>query len=181
MSSAKTFQWLISVSCLISLCFCFPGSTTLVNETTQTLEQDYKQVLQSTITDYYQKRMQSNSSNAIDLEYFTDLDQGYDYQRAYFLFTLINLELIRDEAPDSLLLEVLPDEKLSIRNFYIKAEQVIENYLRASNQSKSDLMQYLKRGKTETDNSLVKDFLKFSEELNKHLPELVEATKQKSL
>ncbi|EDV99419.1 uncharacterized protein LOC6567149 [Drosophila grimshawi] len=169
MSFSLWFALLIS-SGLISLC---QGDA---RQTAKDIEQLYNEVLQSSLQNARERLYHLNDSNAIDKQYFHELDtivgtENY-YSTAYFIFALINRSLFNQRESDKLLLEVLPYEKISIRNFFSKVKIELLNYLASTHQNKFELMTNVTRWQTETEDTLVISYLGFPQRLQDQVPEL---------
>uniref|UniRef100_A0A6P4E504 Uncharacterized protein LOC108038117 n=1 Tax=Drosophila rhopaloa TaxID=1041015 RepID=A0A6P4E504_DRORH len=91
----------------------------------------------------------------------------------------INSDLMSHKTPDKLLVEVLPVEKIAIRNFFGKVKTHLSKYLRQSRQERPQLIANITRWNTETDDSLIMSYLEFPQNLQGQLPEihLMEYTK----
>ncbi|KAH8377713.1 hypothetical protein KR093_006754, partial [Drosophila rubida] len=152
--------------------------------TVQKIEGLYNEVLQSSIDSCRAALPHLNDSNAIDSQYFTELDKLVGnpdyYSTAYFIFALVHSSLFDQQTQDRLLLEVLPAEKVSIRNFFSKTRLNLLKYFAATQQIHIELMTNVTRWQNESADSIVISFLEFPETLQSEVPELrlMDYTKQ---
>ncbi|KAH8255805.1 hypothetical protein KR038_011093, partial [Drosophila bunnanda] len=151
-------------------------SASLATPTVQAVERLFNQVLHATIEDARQRLPHLNASDAIDRQYFEDLDsiagnEDY-YSTAYYIFAWINSQLMAHQTPDKLLLEVLPGEKIAIRNFFGKVRPHLAKYLRLSRQDRLEFMSNITRWASESEDSLVTYYIEFPRTLQQQLPEL---------
>ncbi|EDW63333.1 uncharacterized protein Hf [Drosophila virilis] len=150
------------------------GST--VSLTVKEIERLYNEVLQTSLDDARTKLSHLNDSNAIDRQYFDELDKivGTDsyYSSAYFIFALINSSLFDQSEPDQLLLQVLPSEKICIRNFFVKVRLELLKYFATRQQTTVELIRNVTRWQQATENSIVLAFLEFPQKLQDQVPEL---------
>ncbi|XP_017019327.1 uncharacterized protein Hf [Drosophila kikkawai] len=181
----RSLGLLISIACwgswLICLTLADPAhirerSASLASPTVQAVERLFNQVLYTTIEDARQRLPHLNASDAIDRQYFEDLDsiaanEDY-YSTAYYIFAWINSQLMTHQSPDKLLLEVLPGEKIAIRNFFGKVRPHLTKYLRLSRQDRLEFMSNITRWASESEDSLVTYYLEFPRTLQQQLPEL---------
>ncbi|KAH8353342.1 hypothetical protein KR084_010371, partial [Drosophila pseudotakahashii] len=144
--------------------------------TIQAAERLYNQVLHSTIEDARQRLPHLPANETIDRQYFEELDviagnEEY-YSTAYYIFAWINSDLMSHRNPDKLLAEVLPGEKIAIRQFFGKLKPHLTKYLRLSRQDRSELVANVTRLAAETEDSLITSYLEFPHNLKGQLPEL---------
>lgn len=133
-------------------------------------------MLHTTIEDARQRLPHLNASAAIDRQYFEDLDsisgnEDY-YSTAYYIFAWINSQLMAHQSPDRLLFEVLPGEKIAIRNFFGKVKPHLTKYLRLSRQDRPEFISNINRWANESEDSLITYYLEFPQTLQGQLPEL---------
>ncbi|XP_016994313.2 uncharacterized protein Hf [Drosophila takahashii] len=148
----------------------------LTGGTIQAVERLYNQVLYSTIEDARQRLPHLPANETIDRQYFEELDaiagnEEY-YSTAYYIFAWINSDLMSHRTPDKLLVEVLPGEKIAIRQFFGKVKPHLTKYLRLSRQDSSELVSNITRLASETEDSLIMSYLEFPQSLKGQLPEL---------
>ncbi|KAI8043398.1 uncharacterized protein LOC128261442 [Drosophila gunungcola] len=148
----------------------------LTGPTVQAVERLFNQVLYSTIEDARQRLPHLNASETIDRQYFEELDliagnEDY-YSTAYYIFAWINSDLMSHKTPDKLLVEVLPVEKIAIRNFFGKVKIHLTKYLRQSRQERPQLVANITRWSAETEDSLIMTYLEFPQNLQGQLPEI---------
>ncbi|XP_017056601.1 uncharacterized protein LOC108098302 [Drosophila ficusphila] len=184
-SSERSSRLLIGIVCwgLVLICLTLADSAQipersnpLTGNTIQAVERLYNQVLYSTIEDARRRLPYLNASETIDRQYFEELDlisgnEDY-YSTAYYIFAWINSDLMSRKNPDKLLVEVLPGEKIAIRNFFDKVKTHLTKYLRLSRQDRSELVSNITRWATETEDSVVMYYLEFPQNLKGQLPEL---------
>ncbi|XP_062138982.1 uncharacterized protein LOC133847772 [Drosophila sulfurigaster albostrigata] len=154
------------------------------NTTVQKIEGLYNEVLKSSINNSRAALPHLNDSNAIDNQFFTELDkrEGQEdyYSTAYFIFALIHSSLFNQPTEDKLLVAILPAEKVSIRDFFTKIRIDLLNYFAATQKNHLELMQNVTRWQNESADSIVISFLEFPETLKSQVPELslMDYTKQ---
>ncbi|XP_064553968.1 uncharacterized protein Hf [Drosophila montana] len=176
--SISISQWLALLICvgLISLSTGDASAASTVSLTVKEIERLYNEVLQTSLADARARLSHLNDSNAIDRQYFDELDKIVDtesyYSSAYFIFALINSSLFERAQPDQLLLQVLPGEKICIRNFFVKVRLELLKYFATSEQTKVELIRNVSRWQQETGNSIVLAFLEFPQKLQHQVPEL---------
>ncbi|KAH8415222.1 hypothetical protein KR215_009440, partial [Drosophila sulfurigaster] len=152
--------------------------------TVQKIERLYNEVLKSSINNSRAALHHLNDSNAIDNQFFTELDklegQGDYYSTAYFIFALIHSSLFNQPTEDKLLVAILPAEKVSIRDIFTKIRIDLFNYFAATQQNHLELMQNVTRWQNESADSIVFSFMAFPETLQRQVPELslMDYTKQ---
>ncbi|XP_034472326.1 uncharacterized protein LOC117780056 [Drosophila innubila] len=176
-SQSKACFWLslLISSMLISL--NVSEGNTGASFTVEKIELLYNQVLQSSIDNCQTALQQLNdTSNAIDKQYFIELDklvgsQDY-YSTAYFIFALIHSSLFNQQSSDQLLLAVLPTEKASIRQFFSKVRKELLAYFTYTHQVHLDLMQNVTLWQNESADSLLLSYLEFPQTLQNQVPEL---------
>ncbi|BFF93588.1 uncharacterized protein DMAD_11417 [Drosophila madeirensis] len=148
----------------------------LARPVAEAVERLYNQVLHATIEDARQRLPHLNDSEAIDKQYFEDLDTTLSnedyYSTAYYIFAWINSQLMAQQRPDKLLLEVLPGEKTAIRNFFLKVRPPLESYLHRSHQTRPELITNVTRWAGEQQDSVVMSYIEFPRSLQAQLPEL---------
>ncbi|XP_017081487.2 uncharacterized protein LOC108114852 [Drosophila eugracilis] len=186
--SERSPSLLIGITCwslaLCLICLALADSAqlsesnqnTLTGNTIQAVERLYNQVLYSTVEDARQRLPHLPANETIDRQYFEELDliagnEDY-YSTAYYIFAWINSDLMYHKTPDKLLVEVLPGEKTSIRNFFSKVKPHLSKYLRQSRQDRSQLVANITRWATDNEDSLIMTFLEFPQNLKGQLPEL---------
>ncbi|XP_030555379.1 uncharacterized protein LOC115758760 [Drosophila novamexicana] len=176
--SISISQWLAQLICvgLISLSTGDASAGSTVSLTVKEIERLYNEVLQTSLDDARTKLSHLNDSNAIDKQYFDELDkivgtESY-YSSAYFIFALINSSLFDRSEPDQLLLQVLPGEKICIRNFFVKVRLELLKYFATREQTKVELIRNVSRWQQATENSIVLAFLEFPQKLQDQVPEL---------
>ncbi|XP_037709687.1 uncharacterized protein LOC119547072 [Drosophila subpulchrella] len=152
------------------------NQTTIATNTIQAVERLFNRVLFSTTENARQRIPHLPANETIDRQYFEELDliagnEDY-YSTAYYIFAWINSDLMYNKTPDKLLVEVLPGEKIAIRNFFDKVKPFLTKYLRTSRQDRSELVANITRLATETDDSLIMSYLEFPQTLKGQLPEL---------
>lgn len=76
------------------------------------------------------------------------------------------------QPPDRLLEEILPGEKVLIRNFFARVKVHLVKYLQVSHQNRSEFIANVTRLAGETDNVLIESYLRFPHNLQAQLPEL---------
>ncbi|KAH8325863.1 hypothetical protein KR067_009300, partial [Drosophila pandora] len=144
--------------------------------TVEAVERLYNKVLDSTIEDARLRRQHINDSDAIDQQYFDNLDtitgnEDY-YSTAYYIFAWINSQLMAHQPADKLLEEILPGEKILIRNFFARVKVHLVKYLQVSHQNRPEFIANVTRLAGETEDVLIESYLRFPHNLQSQLPEL---------
>ncbi|XP_001356115.2 uncharacterized protein LOC108163411 [Drosophila miranda] len=180
--SERSLLLLISIACCALGLICLAtadssrGYNPLARPVAEAIERLYNQVLHSTIEDARQRLPHLNDSEAIDKQYFDDLDSTLGnedyYSTAYYIFAWINSQLMAQQRPDKLLLEVLPGEKAAIRNFFHKVRPPLEKYLQRSHQSRPELIANVTRWAGQQQDSVVMSYIEFPRSLQAQIPEL---------
>ncbi|KAH8329291.1 hypothetical protein KR074_007126, partial [Drosophila pseudoananassae] len=144
--------------------------------TVEAVERLYNRVLDSTIEDARLRGQHLNASEAIDQQYFDNLDtitgnEDY-YSTAYYIFAWLNSQLMAHQTPDKLLEEILPGEKVLIRNFFARVKIHLVKYLQVSRQTRPEFIANVTRLAGDTEDVLIESYLRFPHNLESQLPEL---------
>ncbi|KAM8716589.1 hypothetical protein ACLKA7_003466 [Drosophila subpalustris] len=176
-SPSKACFWLILLVSSVLISLNLGKENPVASVTVQKIELLYNQVLKSSI-DNCRAALQNlnDTSNAIDKQYFVELDKlvGSEdyYSSAYFVFALIHSSLFNQPSSDQLLLAVLPAEKTAVRQFFSKIRPELHKYFRSTRQVHLELMRNVTRWQNESADSLLLSYLEFPETLQNQAPEL---------